>query len=87
MKRPVQYFTDDYLEQCKSIKPEQIVEFLENFRSLHDPINRTRGKSKLISLKVPENLLSAFKVRAQTEGVPYQTQIKKLMQEWVLKKP
>jgi hypothetical protein len=82
------------LEQCKSIKPEQIVEFLENFKLLHSrgrtqvdqkqsPPEPPFGKSVLISLKVPEKILSAFKLRAQLEEVPYQTQIKKLMLEWL----
>lgn len=30
--RPVQYFTDEYLEQCKQMTPEQILQFLEDFR-------------------------------------------------------
>lgn len=32
--RPVQYFTDEYLEQCKQMTPEQILQFLEEFRLL-----------------------------------------------------
>lgn len=32
--RPVQYFTDEYLEQCKLMTPEQILQFLEEFRLL-----------------------------------------------------
>jgi hypothetical protein len=34
MNRPVQYFTKEYLELCKSFTPDQILEFLENFRLL-----------------------------------------------------
>jgi hypothetical protein len=30
--RPVQYFSDEYLEQCKRLTTEEIVEFLEDFR-------------------------------------------------------
>lgn len=41
--------------------------------------------SKLISLKVPEDLLSAFKARAGMANTPYQTQIKILMREWLQK--
>lgn len=32
--RPVQYFTDEYLERCKQMTPEQILQFLEEFRLL-----------------------------------------------------
>ena len=30
--RPIQYFSAEYLEQCKALTPQQIVEFLEDFR-------------------------------------------------------
>jgi predicted DNA binding CopG/RHH family protein len=33
---------------------------------------------------VPEDLLQAFRQRAELAGVPYQTQIKQLMRQWVL---
>lgn len=79
--RPVQHFSKEYLEQCRSMTPEQIVRFLDGFRSLH-----ARGpgpKSRLISMKVPEDLLETFKTKARLSGVPYQTLIKRLMREWV----
>lgn len=81
--RPVQYFTKEYLDQCRKMKPEQIVRFLEDFRTLR------RGaplpKSRLISMKVPEPLLEAFKTKSRLNGSPYQTQIKRLMQDWLAK--
>ncbi len=83
MIKTVQFFSDDYLENCKNLKPEQIVEFVENFRTLHTNADQARSKSRLISIKIPENLLAAFKLRAQLQGVPYQTQIKKLMKQWL----
>jgi len=30
--KTVQYFSDEYLEQCKQASPEEILEFLESFR-------------------------------------------------------
>lgn len=33
-KRPVQYFTKEYLQQCKKMTPMQIIQFLEEFREL-----------------------------------------------------
>ena len=83
MKKPVQYFTKEYLEQCKSMTPEQIIEFIENFRLL---VSHVPEKCHLISLKVEPSLLNAFKQKAKLHGVPYQTEIKKLMREWVLMK-
>ena len=77
----VQYFSDDYLERCRAMSPDQILRFLDDFRRLHAA---TPPVSRLISLKVPEDLLSAFKVKARLAGAPYQTQIKALMKAWVL---
>lgn len=79
--RPVQFFTDEYLEQCQKMTADQVVSFLEDFRRLHA---RRPTRSRLISLKVPEDLLQAFRQRAELAGVPYQAQIKRLMREWVL---
>jgi len=79
--RPVQYFTDDYLEQCRGMTADQVIRFLEDFRQLHA---QRPSRSRLISLKVPEDLLQAFRQKAKLAGVPYQTQIKRLMREWVL---
>lgn len=79
--KPVQYFDKEYLEQCRKMSPDQIIRFLDDFRQLHGA--GVRSKSKLISIKIPENLLSAFKAKARLIDVPYQTQIKKLMKTWV----
>ena len=79
--RPVQYFSDEYLEQCRELGTDDIIRFLDDFRRLH---GARPAPSKLISMKVPEDLLQAFKTRARLQGTPYQTQIKALMREWVL---
>lgn len=80
--RPTQYFSKDYLERCRAMRPEQIVRFLDDFRSLHHPRDGS-SKSRLISLKVPEVLLEAFKTKARLSAIPYQTQIKRLMSAWL----
>ncbi|MGI9301364.1 MAG: hypothetical protein ACR2RB_01455 [Gammaproteobacteria bacterium] len=77
--RPVQYFSDEYLEACKKMSPDQIVEFLESFRLMHEK----PAASKLISMRVPEPLLAAFRKKCEIEGVRYQTKIKMLMEEWL----
>ncbi len=64
--------------------PDEVVEFLENFRILQDP--QAKLPLKLISMKVDVPLLAAFKLKAAQEGVPYQTKIKQLMREWLAKK-
>lgn len=83
--RPVQYFTPEYLEQCRQMTPDQIIRFVEDFRRLHgEGIHGTpRVKSRLISLKVREDLLDAFRTKARLSGRPYQTQIKDLMKAWL----
>jgi predicted DNA binding CopG/RHH family protein len=53
---------------------------LESFRKLQ---SAKPAKSKLISLKVPEDLLEAFKYKAKANGFRYQTQIKQLMRDWL----
>ena len=88
MSKALQYFSDDYLEQCKQMSPQQIADFIDEFRQLHG-VNykqKSRGGSKLISMKVPQGLLEAFKTKAQLQGYAYQSKIKALMLEW-LKEP
>ncbi len=75
----VQRFDDDYLERCRNADPESVLNFLEGFRLMQ----ATSSPSKLISLKVPHALLDGFRHRCVLEGVPYQTQIKRLMEEWL----
>ena len=77
--KPVQYFSDEYLQQCQGASSEQVLEFLESYRLLQAPA----AASKLISIKVPEPLLQAFRQKCELEGVKYQSQIKRLMQEWL----
>ncbi len=77
--KPVQYFTDEYLQQCCQASPEAVLEYLESFRLMKS----TNVKSKLISLKVPEPLLNNFRYKCAIEGTRYQTQIKKIMAEWL----
>ena len=78
--RPVQKFSDDYLERCREMSHDEIVRFLDDFRSVHA---HARSKSRLISIKVPEDLLAAFKAKARLNNIAYQTQIKKLMIAWL----
>lgn len=78
--KAVQYFSDEYLEQSREMSPDQVLRFLDDFRRLH---GARPAPSKLISLKVPEDLLHAFRMQAKLAGVPYQTLIKTLMREWL----
>jgi predicted DNA binding CopG/RHH family protein len=83
--RPVQRFSDAYLVQCRAMTPDQIAQFLEDFRELQGArLGHQRAEgSTLISLRVPKPLLRLFRARAAAAGVAYQTQVKRLMAEWV----
>jgi predicted DNA binding CopG/RHH family protein len=79
-ERPIQYFNGDYLERAKELNPDQILQFLEDFRILH---SRESEKCKLISIKIEPSLLRAFKTKCELLGIPYQKEIKKLMRTWL----
>lgn len=84
--KAVQKFSPEYLKLCAKMKPEQVVMFLENFRLIHGGMaNKSsvgRGQ-KFIRIKIEKPLHHVFKVRCQLLGIPYQTQIKNLMVEWL----
>lgn len=80
--KTVQIFSDEYLDSCRKLSSDDIVRFLDDFRRLH---GASTTPSKLISIKMPESLLDAFKAKCALFGVRYQTQIKALMREWVEK--
>lgn len=76
--KPIQYFSDDYLKQCRQFSSMETLEFLDNFRQLQEV-----SHSKLISIKIPEPLLNVFKSKCKTLGIAYQTQIKELMRRYL----
>ncbi len=78
--KTVQKFSDDYLQRCSVMSPDEIARFLDDFRCIH---GKKKTPTKLISLKVPEDLLQTFKTKSKLNDVPYQTQIKRLMAAWL----
>ena len=78
--KTLQLFTDEYLAECRKFTPAQIVQFLEDFRLMQQAEPQ---KSVLISMKVPQALLAAFRTKASASGVKYQTKIKELMRLWL----
>lgn len=80
--KTVQYFSDEQLQRSSALSATEKMRFLDQYRQLH--ANQPRHhKSKLISLKVPEDLLENFQRHCALKGVKYQTQIKQLMREYV----
>jgi predicted DNA binding CopG/RHH family protein len=56
----------------KHISPETALEFLENMRTLSSKIDTEK---KMISIRIPQNLLEAIKLKAQVENKKYQSLI------------
>jgi predicted DNA binding CopG/RHH family protein len=83
--RPVQLASSAQILRHEGDDVTAIVEFLENFRQMTD--SRAQHKSKLISIKIPEPLLAAFKYKAEQEKTPYQKIIKQLMLAWLKSSP
>ena len=61
----------------------QIAQCLEEFKEI---VHGKEGQGKAITLRVPEHLLSKFKVKAKRESLAYQSQIIELMRQWISKK-
>lgn len=80
MKKTIQYFTKEYLQRTAGLTPDQIIDFIENYRML---VGKAPEKCQLISLKIEPSLLNTFKQKAKLEGIPYQTKIKQIMRNWV----
>lgn len=87
MKRAVQYFTKEYLEQCSNMKAEERLEFLDNFRQLsfaaaqNPPQEKQTPPSKAICIKMPQDLLQLLKLKASQKGIPYQSYMKQLLRQ------
>lgn len=87
-KRAVQKYNFEYVENSRKLSATDRIRFVEEFMKMSSAVldaKKTR-KSRLISLKVSEDLLQSFKTICLQENIRYQTQIKKLMRDWLLKK-
>lgn len=80
MSKPIQYYSKEYVERCRGLTPDQILEFLEDYQKV---VAAVPEKCQLISLKIEPSMLRALKFKSKLNGVPYQTQIKKLIKEWL----
>jgi len=80
--KAVQYFSDEQLQRSQALSATEKMRFLDEYRQLHGR-RQANIKSRLISLKVPEDLLELFKQRCEASGAKYQTQIKQLMREYL----
>ena len=81
MKKTIQMFDVEKLAVSRKLSPDQVVRWLDDYRLMM--LGPKKIKSKLISIKVPEDLLELFRSKAAANDVPYQTKIKILMTEWL----
>ena len=62
----------------RSVSPEEGVEFLESFRIL---MSEKDEPTKLISIRIPENILNLLKTKAKLDGKKYQSLIIELLRK------
>ncbi len=68
-------------KQQPKLTPEQTLQFLDDFtKTMHGKDSKT----KLISLRVPENIINTFKKKSQDQNRKYQSVIVQLMREWLV---
>jgi predicted DNA binding CopG/RHH family protein len=80
--RPIQYFSEEYLNVCQNFSTGDILNFIENFKIL--TLGSKKAETKLISIKIETDLLELFKRKANLENKRYQTKIKELMKKYCL---
>jgi predicted DNA binding CopG/RHH family protein len=81
-RKAVQKLSREQIKWGMSLSIEERLQFVENFMQLAH--NTSDAKSKLISIKIPEDFLNLFKSKCASKNLTYQTQIKELMKKWVL---
>lgn len=74
---------EKYIKECLKLKSHDVIKILEDYRTLGSIPEIKEDKSILISIKIPESLLTEFKAACASENLKYQTQIKTLMREWL----
>jgi uncharacterized protein (DUF4415 family) len=79
--RPTQLANSNQIVTSDCEDVTQVVEFLELFRELSNPL--THKPARLISIKIPEQLLATFRFKAERENKKYQSKIKELMLDYV----
>lgn len=82
-KKSVQYLSPDYIMRTKDASPLQVLEFLEQYRLLQGAKDAPQQKSTAISIRIPDQMLSTLKAKADAQGIKYQSLIKKLIQDYL----
>ncbi len=66
----------------EQVSIEEALQFLDSF---HQMISSKDEPTKLISLRVPENILRSVKIKAKYEGKKYQTMIVQALRDFLNK--
>lgn len=70
------------VKTSERIKPEEALEFLSSFQKMIADQNEV---TKSISIRVPENILRALKIKAKAEDKKYQSLIISAIREYLKK--
>jgi len=76
--------TKQFHKKQDDMSSDQILQFLEDFRTVTYGQDK---KTKMISIRIPENILQTFKLQAQLQQRPYQSVIVELMRLWLKPEP
>ena len=77
--KAVQYFSDEYLEQCRGASPEAILEYLENFRLM---LAQEPEKERLkLNLSAP--LIHRLQIQCEREGEEASAVVEGLIEAWL----
>jgi predicted DNA binding CopG/RHH family protein len=68
--------------KSRKVSPEQALEFLEGFRKMQTGKDEP---TKAISLRVPGNILTAYKTLAASEGRAYQSMMIQALRAYLAK--
>jgi len=79
-RKTLQKSSKNRIKADKKMTPKEVLEFLDEFQQV---VQGQEGKRKLISLRVPENLLEQFRFKSKKNRIPYQSQIVELMRNWL----
>lgn len=66
---------------------EQILDFIENSKKMfwaNQSLDKNLEASTPVSIRIPNSLLKAFKIKCANENLHYQTEIKNLMRKSLL---
>lgn len=69
-------------EESNKVSVDEALQFLDSF---HNMISNKDEPSKLISLRIPENILRSLKIKAKYEGKKYQSMIIQAIREYLKK--